>query len=77
MLIIHNLVWLKYVSSYHVGQVKVEIKRETKFENAVLELVKQNQFAKISECSEEKDPPQLKNILHLQIICMKNAKSLN
>ena len=32
------------------------------------ELVKQNQFAKISERSEEKDPPQAKKFLDLQII---------
>ena len=32
------------------------------------ELVKQNQFGKISECSEEKDLPQAKKLLDLQII---------
>ena len=32
------------------------------------ELAKQNQFAKISKCSEEKNLPQAKNVLHLQII---------
>ena len=32
------------------------------------ELVKQNRFTKISECSEEKDSLQAKNVLDLQII---------
>ena len=40
------------------------------------ELVKQNQFAKISECSEEKDSPQAKNVLDLQIILSKMQRVL-
>ena len=39
-------------------------------------LVKQNRFAKTSKLSEEKDPPQVKNILNLQIILQKMQKIL-